>query len=134
MMGEGIEADLSRALHGGFSGFSGSEGSRGFIDGKPDVEARQAQYDAALESYVRDKEIAELFGSQLGQRVLHRFKNESLMRVQFNPSLPKPEQSGFFHAGEANWVLRIMNAITGAQKGPPQLPPELAEGGGESND
>lgn len=132
-MGEGINADLARALTGGFSGFTGSEGSRGFIDGDPDPVSRQAQFDAAMTSYERDKEIADLFGTQLGQRVLQRFKNESLMRVQFNPSLANPEQNGFFHGGEANWVLRILNAIEAAQAGPPQLPPELAAGG-ESDD
>lgn len=133
-MSEGLSADLSRALAGGFSGFAGSEGSRGFIDGEPDTEALQAQFDSKLESFGVAKDIYELFSTPLGQKVLQYFKNQSLMCVQFNPLEPNAAESGFFRSGEANWVLHILNAMKTAEAGPPQLPSELMGGEGETND
>lgn len=133
-MRQGLNADLAQVLTGGYSGFANSEGSRGFIDGEPNIAALREQFDSKLESYGMARNIFELFSSPLGQKVLQYFKNQSLMCVQFNPLEPNPAESGFFRAGEANWVLHILNAMKKAEAGPPEMPPELQAAEGEQSD
>jgi len=128
-MGQGISADLARAVRGGHSAFGGGQDNRGFIDGDPDLEMLQEVHEDQLRNYEANKDIAALFSSDLGRKVLQFFKNRSLNCIQFDPNSPNPEQNGFFRSGEANFVLVILNAIRKAEDGPPQPPPELLQDG-----
>ncbi len=132
-MGQGLSADLARALGGGYSALNDDQDNRGFIEGEPDLEMLREVHENQLRNYEANKDIAALFSSDLGRKVLQFFKNRVLNCVQFDPNSSNPEQNGFFRSGEANFVLVILNAIHKAEDGPPQLPPELQAGGGEQD-
>lgn len=124
---------VSQLMQGGFSNLPNLD-SRDWIDGKQDSESLRQRHDSAMETYEMAKKIYDVFSTGAGPEVLAFYKRQTLERVQFNPELKNPEESGFFQSGEANIVLHIVKAMTAAEKGPPEMPSELMvneEGGTE---